>query len=240
MLNRGTLNNTAVILWQCVIYAYWPLVANKVNGRICISLQEHEGNRVSCTVLPGKWSHGDHKTWLFCSKTIRKARSRHRQLLRAAERERQKAGESLAASFAPTATLGSQAGAMAAWEIAELKWGSYMSGPQGWLSHHIGDGEGRKLCPCLDAFSSLPVVGLQTTNVHFYPLSSSLEPETACWFYLTNGLLSSDHIYFLYYFNHSLNLPEASIQSDEDQWKFIPSFWVTCLCYTDKCASVGN
>lgn len=164
MVNRGTLNNMAVILRQCIIYTYWSLVANKVDGSICISLQKHKGNCVSCTVLPEKWHHGDHKTWLFYSKNIRKARSSHRELLRAADGERQKVGESLAASFAPTASLGSQAGAMAAWETAELKWGSYWWGTQGWLSHHISDGEGRKLCPCLDDFSSLPVVGLQTTK----------------------------------------------------------------------------
>ena len=78
-------------------------MANKVNGRICISLQEDKGkaNSVSCTVLPGKQSHGDHRTWLDYSKTIRKARFRHTELLRAAEWDRGKVGESPAASFAP-------------------------------------------------------------------------------------------------------------------------------------------
>lgn len=56
---------------------------------------------VSCAVLPGKWSHGDHKTWLDCSKTIRKARFRHMELLRAANWGRGKVGESLVAGFVP-------------------------------------------------------------------------------------------------------------------------------------------
>lgn len=102
-------------------------MANKVNRRICISLQEHKGkeNSVSCTVLPGKWSHSDQKTWLDCSKTICKASFRHTEMLRAAEWDRGKAGESPAASFAPTVTLRSQPGAVAAWERAELLGGGY-------------------------------------------------------------------------------------------------------------------
>lgn len=35
-----------------------PLVANKVNGRICINLEEHKEkeNSVLCTALAEKWS----------------------------------------------------------------------------------------------------------------------------------------------------------------------------------------
>lgn len=92
-----------------------PLVANKVNGRIFISLQEHnrKENSISCTVLPRRWSHGDHKTWLDCSKT----RFRHTELLRAAEWDRGKVGENPATR--------SQPGAVAAWERGELLEESY-------------------------------------------------------------------------------------------------------------------
>lgn len=101
-------------------------MANKVNRRIFISLQEHKGkeNSVSCTVLPGKWSHGDHKTWLDCSKTIHEARFRHTELLRAAEWDREKVGQNPAASFAPTVPPRSQPGAVASWERAELLGGT--------------------------------------------------------------------------------------------------------------------
>lgn len=35
-----------------------PLVAKKVNGRICVNLEEHKEkeNSVLCTALAGKWS----------------------------------------------------------------------------------------------------------------------------------------------------------------------------------------
>lgn len=108
-------------------------MANKVNGRVCISLQEHEGKKdtVSYNVLPEKRSHGDHKTWLDCSKTFHKARFRHTELLRAVECERGKVGENPAASFVPTVTPRSQPGAVAACERPELLGDSYRWGPKG-------------------------------------------------------------------------------------------------------------
>lgn len=52
-------------------------------------------------------------------------------MLSAAEWDRGKAGESPAASFAPTVTLRSQPGAVAAWERAELLEGGYRWDPRG-------------------------------------------------------------------------------------------------------------
>lgn len=62
-----------------------PLAANKINGRICINLEEckEKENSVLCTALAGKWS-----IWLDCSKTIHRARFRHTELIRETEQGR--------------------------------------------------------------------------------------------------------------------------------------------------------
>lgn len=139
-------------------------MANEDNGRICISWQEHKGkeNSVSCTVLPGKWSHDDHKTWLDCSKTIHKAGLGIAKGSSVGQRESR---WKPCCQFCPHSHSEKPA-----WCCGSLG--------EGWEEVAIGgapgvavplhvmhcDGEGSELCPCTNAFSSLPVVGLQTAK----------------------------------------------------------------------------
>lgn len=125
-----------------------------------------ERKSVSCTVLPGKWSHDDNKTWLDCNKTIHKARSMHKELIRPTEWDREKDRES------HTVRLVLQA----LWEATLVLW-QLWRGLRG-QEAATGGAAASAMAGTVSSMLSQPKCLLFTphgttsnSKVHFYPLS---------------------------------------------------------------------
>lgn len=64
-----------MVMHDIYIIGQWPIKSTKGFETVYKVIKERKSMFLA---LPGKRSHGDHKTWLDCSKTIPKARPLHK------------------------------------------------------------------------------------------------------------------------------------------------------------------